>query len=392
MIAVKNIPELRFPEFEGEWGNDKIGRIFQVNAGGDIDKEYVRFEKDEIYKYPVYANAEAKKGLYGYSNIYKIEAGTLTVAGRGVNIGITHYRDHRFYPIVRLLVLKPKINIDLLFFEYQINRSNIFVESTGVPQLTAPQLSGYHLAYPKKPEQQKIASFLSSVDQRIHLLTQKKVKLEQYKKGVMQQIFSQQVRFKDENGQDYPEWEVKRLGDIGTILKGKGISKDDITIDGHTECIRYGELYTFYRETIYTTISKTNRDPKELILSKKHDVIIPASGETQIDIAKASCVMRDGIALGGDLNIIRTDIDGVYLTYYINGALKYEIAKAAQGISVIHLYGSQLKELRIKLPNDAEQQKIASFLSSIDEKINHIKSQTELTRKWKKGLLQKMFV
>ena len=100
------------------------------------------------------------------------------------------------------------------------------------------------------------------------------------------------------------EWERKKLGEIAKFSKGKGIPKIDISPDGETDCIRYGELYTRYNEVIDEVYSKTNVKKKDLVLSDANDVIIPASGETQIDIATASCVLRSGIALGGDLNII----------------------------------------------------------------------------------------
>lgn len=142
-------PKLRFSEFNEDWKDKELGNIFKITAGGDIGKENVSQIKNEIFKYPIYANAEKNKGFYGYSDIYKVVENVITVAGRGVNIGIAHARDHKFYPIVRLLVLIPKKNENIYFFEYQINRLNLFKESTGVPQLTAPQVSGYKVFYPQ---------------------------------------------------------------------------------------------------------------------------------------------------------------------------------------------------------------------------------------------------
>ena len=155
MAEVQLSPELRFQEFSGDWLEKKIGQVFNVSAGGDISKNHVSQEKTDSFKYPIYANAAENKGFYAYSDIYKIEPPVITVAGRGVNIGIAHARDHRFYPIVRLLVLKPKTEKDITFFEYRLNRINLFVESTGVPQLTAPQISGYKIRFPELAEQKK---------------------------------------------------------------------------------------------------------------------------------------------------------------------------------------------------------------------------------------------
>ena len=163
---------------------------------------------------------------------------------------------------------------------------------------------------------------------------------------------------------------MKKLGEIATFSKGKGISKSEIEENGITECIRYGELYTHYREVINEIKSRTNVDKSALVLSEENDVIIPASGETTIDIATASCVLKPGIALGGDLNIIKSKNDGVFLSYYLNSKKKMEIANLAQGISVVHLYSSQLASLSLSLPTNQEQEKISTFLAKISERID----------------------
>ena len=187
------------------------------------------------------------------------------------------------------------------------------------------------------------------------------------------------------------DYSIYFLGEIGKFSKGKGISKDDVIEDGKTDCIRYGELYTTYSELIDHTVSKTNLNEKDLVLSEANDLIIPSSGETAIDIATASCVRRSGIALGGDINIIKSDQDSTYLAYYLNGKKSKDIARFAQGSSVIHLYSTQLKLLNLNLPSRNEQQKIADFLSSVDQKIKQLRRKKELLEKYKKGVMQKLF-
>jgi type I restriction enzyme S subunit len=187
------------------------------------------------------------------------------------------------------------------------------------------------------------------------------------------------------------EWEEHELGNVASFSKGKGISKADIDNNGILECVTYGELYTSYGELIDEVNSYTNLKPDNLILSEANDVIIPASGETHIDIATASCVLRSGIALGGDLNIIKSKSYGVFLSYYLNNARKTQIARLAQGSSVIHLYSSQLKLLRLNLPSLPEQQKIASFLSTIDTRIQQLTRKKALLVQYKKGVMQQIF-
>ena len=166
------------------------------------------------------------------------------------------------------------------------------------------------------------------------------------------------------------EWKEERLSEIADIYKGAGISKDQLSDNGEP-CILYGELYTKYKtETITEVISRTDIDNTKLVRSKANDVIIPCSGETAEDIATARCVIKDGILLGGDLNIIRLhNYDGSFVSYQLNGKRKYDIAKVAQGVSVVHLYGEHLKGVKTVNPCLAEQKKISRFLSLLDERI-----------------------
>lgn len=190
---------------------------------------------------------------------------------------------------------------------------------------------------------------------------------------------------------DGGDWKIKALSDIATFHKGKGVSKADISDDGKQPCIRYGELYTYYEELIDEIKSFTDVSVDNLVLSQANDVIIPASGETQEDISTASCVTNKDVALGGDLNIVRSNLNGVFLSYYLNSAKKNEISKLAQGISVVHLYSSQLKKLNIAYPEPKEQQKIADCLISLDTLIKAESEQLDTLKEYKAGLLQQLF-
>ncbi|WP_180058912.1 restriction endonuclease subunit S [Acinetobacter sp. YH12227] len=152
---------------------------------------------------------------------------------------------------------------------------------------------------------------------------------------------SPKLRFKEFDG----DWKKCLLKDFVIFSKGKGISKADISEDGVNLCIRYGELYTTYGQVIDKVVSKTNIAKSDSVLSKANDVIIPASGETQIDIATASCVLQEGVILSGDLNILSHQENGEWLAYYLSSAKKQDISTLAQGNSVVHLYSSQLKDL-----------------------------------------------
>lgn len=187
------------------------------------------------------------------------------------------------------------------------------------------------------------------------------------------------------------EWKAERLNDIAILTKGAGISKDQLSESGEP-CILYGELYTKYKsEIIEDVISKTNIPTDKLIKSKANDVLIPCSGETAVDIATARCVSSDNVLLGGDLNIIRLKHhDGSFMSYQLNGKRKYDIAKVAQGVSVVHLYGEHLKGIVTYNPQIEEQKKIVGLLSLLDERIATQNKIIEKLQSLIKGLSQQL--
>ena len=196
------------------------------------------------------------------------------------------------------------------------------------------------------------------------------------------------LRFPEFHG----EWEKCELGDIATLTKGSGISKDQRSASG-TPCILYGELYTTYKsEVIDYVVSKTDISDKNLVRSCANDIIIPSSGETAIDISTARCVLSPDVLLGGDLNIIRLkDGDGRFFSYQLNGVRKHDIAKIAQGVSVVHLYGESIKGLTVSFPSNKEQQKISTLLSLIDERIATQSKLIEKLESLIKGINQNVF-
>ena len=195
------------------------------------------------------------------------------------------------------------------------------------------------------------------------------------------------LRFPEFSG----EWEETTLGKISEITKGSGISKDQLSEQG-SPCILYGELYTKYKsEIIGEVYSRTELDSSSLVKSKANDVIIPCSGETAIDISTARCVLFNNILLGGDLNIIRLkNDDGGFFAYQLNGVRKTDIARVAQGVSVVHLYGENLKQITVYHPAIEEQKKITRLLSLIDERIATQNKIIEKLESLIKGLSQRL--
>ncbi|MBD2151246.1 restriction endonuclease subunit S [Pseudanabaena sp. FACHB-1277] len=358
-----SVPKLRFPEFRdaGEWEEKNLGDVTYKT-----DKR-----NKEGKKYPIYSinnkvgfvpQAEQFEGVdsnkRGYDiTLYKIiNKRTFAYNPARINVGSIGYSEDLDDIIVSSLYVCFKstdVVIDKYlkhFFDTEIfNQSvNNNVEGGIRNYLFYENFSTIKVSLPTLPEQQKIADCLSSIDDRITLEAQKLDTLKAHKKGLMQQLFPAEgetlpkLRFPE--FWDAGEWEEKKLGEIASFYKGKGISKSDINDDGVLPCVRYGELYTHYQETINSIVSRTNLAISDLFIGSNNDVLMPSSGETKLDIATASCLLLDGVALGGDINVIRCNQNGVFMSYYLNSHKKFEIAKIAQGDTVVHLYSSQLKQ------------------------------------------------
>lgn len=189
------------------------------------------------------------------------------------------------------------------------------------------------------------------------------------------------------------EWEIKTIDDVSLVFKGKGLSKDKIDPSGKNKCILYGQLFTTYNEIIKEVKSKTDFD--EGVRSQCGDILMPGSTTTKAeDLAIASVILEDNILLGGDINILRKK-DNIYnsafLAYYLTHYKKKEIGSFGQGITIIHLYGRDIKKVKLILPPLSEQKKIAKILSTVDCEINKTDEIILKTEKLKDGLMQKLF-
>lgn len=257
-------------------------------------------------------------------------------------------------------------------------------------------LARLELALPSLPEQRKVAACLGSLDD---LLSAEQLKLEalrNQKRALMQQMFPRDgetnPRLRFPEFREAQDWTRQQLGSISEILKGRGIAKSDVVEGGETACIRYGELYTIYGEVIDEVVSRTNVRRSDLFLSQAGDVVVPASGETKEDIATCACVVHDGVALGSDLNVIRSSVDGRFLSYYLNGTRRSQLAKVAQGDTVVHLYPAQLQRLEVCTPSEKEEQRrIATCLSSLDLLITAESRKIKALANHRRGLIQQLF-
>ena len=400
MEKIKNIPSLRFPEFNEEWEKKKLGDIGDVKMCRRIFNDETLSEGDipffKIGSFGKVADAFITKELfleYRKKFSYPKKGNVLISAAGTIGRLVVYNGEDAYYQDSNIVwIANDETLVTDKYLYYILQLAKFKTEGGTIQRLYNSILKSTKFGCSTLKEQTKIASFLTAVDDKLQALKQKKTLLEQYKKGVMQKIFSQELRFKDDNGNDYPNWEEKKLGEIFYSEKGKGISKNKIVPHGNFECVLYGELYTKYNEVIYNVVSKTNE--VDGTKSKVGDLLIPSSTTTTgIDLANLTALNKNDVLLGGDITVLRSnnEINNVFYAYYLSNHKKEEIASYAQGSTIVHLYYSHIKDMEIHLLSLSEQTKIADFLSAIDDKINQCHGQIEKTEVWKKGLLQKMF-
>jgi len=397
-VTGKYLPKLRFPEFTEPW-QEKRGRELFGNRR-TRGNENLPIYSVTLTNGVVPRDSLARQGADADADSHlRAEPGDLIYNMMRMWQGAVGRTDVECMISPAYVVLAPTKDVDSKYFAYTLQRArsiyNLWAYSYG---LTDDRLRLYYRDFgfikfhvPQLPEQKKLSTVLATVDEKLVALRRQRELLRIYKRGLMQKIFSQELRFKADDGAEFPEWEEKKLGEIASLSKGQGVAKDDVVRHG-IPCVRYGELYTTYGEVIIKVTSSIKTGSSGCVTSLVNDVLIPSSGETAIDISTASCLNVANVAIGGDINIIRGNFNGVFLAYYLKNFKRLDIARLAQGISVVHLYGSQLKNLKLKLPRLEEQQKIANFLSAIDAKIDAVTYQIEKMERFKKGLLQQMFV
>ncbi len=401
MLRFKKNNATDFPNLEettlGEVCN-KIGDGLHSAPTYDVDGEYYFINGNNLKNGTIIITSDTKKVSKEtfLKNDKGLDGHTILLSINGTIGNLAYYKNENVMLGKSAAYLKIKKSVDKEYI-YQLLQTRkvktsflLSLTGTTIKNLGLEAINKTHIFIPVLEEQHKIADFLSSVDEIIRVQEEEITVLEEQKKGIMQKLFNCEVRFKADDGSEYPEWEERKWGSIGQFFKSGNLSKSDLSEEG-TPCILYGELYTKYNEIADTIYSKTNV-PCEVV-SEKGDVIIPKSGETPEDISTASCIPYDGVALGGDLIIFRSNcILGTYLSYLISNKKKWEIAKIAQGKSIVHINEKSLAKIDIEFPCIAEQQKIVDCLSAYNEAIQVKKDKLEVWKEIKKGLLQQMFV
>lgn len=385
-------PKLRFKADDGsdfpDWEDKTLGELFHISAGGDIDKNNCAAKQSKDYPYPVYANALVNNGTYGYANYYKIDGDTFTVTGRG-DVGHAVARHCMYVPIVRLLVCQPNMDDDVDFFAEQINYTRVFIESTGVPQLTAPQLSKIKVKRPTLPEQRKIADLLSAIDAVIAVQQAEVDAWEQRKKGVMQKLFSQEVRFKADDGSDFPKWEEKTLGEYCTQLK----ASIDPRKSPNTIFAEYS-MPAFDESRKARFVSGREMNSAREILSE------PCVLVNKLNVRKRRIWLvknpeQNAVCSSEFVPLSSNAINLTFLSYFaLTDRFTSYLMDCSSGSSNSQkrVVPDVILNYVMQIPSLPEQRKIADCLSSMDEVIRKAKDELAKWQELKKGLLQQMFV
>ncbi|HDM8831352.1 TPA: restriction endonuclease subunit S, partial [Staphylococcus aureus] len=376
----KNVPELRFPGFEGEWEEKKLGDLIKVNSG----KDYKHLEKGDI---PVY-------GTGGYMTSVSEPLSEIDAVGIGRKgtINKPYLLEAPFWTVDTLFYCTPKKETDILFILSLFRKINwkVYDESTGVPSLSKQTINKINRFVPSNKEQQKIGEFFIKLDRQIELEEQKLELLQQQKKGYMQKIFSQELRFKDENGNDYPNWEEKKIEDIASQVYGGGTPNTKIKEfwNGDIPWIQSSDVKV--NDLILRQCNKfISKNSIELSSAK----LIPANSiaiVTRVGVGKLCLVEFDYATSQDFLSLSSLKYDKLYSLYSLLYTMK-KISANLQGTSIKGITKKELLDSIIKIPHNLEeQQKIGDLFYKIDKYISFNKCKIEILKSLKQGLLQKI--
>jgi type I restriction enzyme S subunit len=398
------IPELRFREFEGDWTKEKAGELCDCIVPGrnkpkQFDGDIAWITTPDIVHNSYIFNSKSGLGISkeeAKSVGSKIAPKNSVIISCVGDLGLVAIAGIELVINQQLHAFLPSEKVEYRFLMYSITTQGRYIDrvatKTAVPYMNKNNCNSIPVHLPTLPEQQKIASFLSAVDEKIQQLIKKKALLEQYKKGVMQQLFrsagsgqaSGQLRFKDENGNSYPDWEEKRLGEVCEVNPKNGaLPSSFIYID--LESVEKGQLIKENRIDLIDAPSRAQRNlaaddilyqtvrpyQKNNLFFNKMGEYIASTGYAQLRAKESAMYIFQLVHHDGFVN---------------------KVLVRCTGTSYPAINSTDLAKINVSIPVEEEQQKIATYLSRIDTKIEAINNQITQTQTFKKGLLQQMFV
>ena len=425
----KLVPQLRFGEFLGEYSPTTFGELYSFTSTNSLSRDKLNYEKGEVFNIH-YGDIHTKfKSLFFLKketvpfinediNLSKIKeeqyckVGDIVIADAsedyndiGKSIELIDIANAKILAGLHTFRARPYTKKTAVgYFNYLLKSWNLrkqimmIAQGTKVLGLSTKRFSKLKLNIPTKPEQKKIATFLSAIDKKIQQLSRKKALLEEYKKGLMQQLFSGELRFKNENGEDFGDWELKKLGEVGRTFNGlTGKTKEDF---GRGEpYIQYKQIFKNSKINVSDFgLVDVGEDSKQKT-AKYGDVFFTTSSETPNEIGTSSVLLDkvENLYLNSfcfgfrpkSLTVLTPDFSRYF---FRSQNIRRKIVKLAQGSTRYNMSKVEFMKMSFLIPSAKEQQKIANYLSSFDKKIETLNTQITKAKTFKKGLLQQLFV
>lgn len=379
-------PTLRFNDFKGSWIKNKFqSQCLKISSG--------KSKVDEEGKFPVYGST----GQLGFTDDFTHDGNFILVARVGANAGQLNCVTGKFGVTDNTLVIELENQDEFTFYFYLLQSINLnrFIFGSGQPLITGGMLKNLNILQPETgDERAKVANFLYSIDKRICLLNEKHTLLQQYKKGVMQKLFSQEIRFKDDNGDAFPDWTEKRFEKCfeRVTRKNKIDNRNVLTISAQHGLINqekyFNKSVSAADVTGYYLLNKG-----EFAYNKSYSKGYPMGAIKRLNNYDQGVVSTLYICFKSTNN----QCDAFWEQFFEGGMLNRQISKIAQegarnhgllNVSVTEFF----HDMKVTVPCVDEQKKIAEFLQTLDKKLDAVQQQIDLTQTFKKGLLQQMFV
>lgn len=377
-----NVPKLRFKEFDGKWMVRKLGDLCSTfKSGAGITSEQI----NDFDDYPVYGG----NGLRGFTNTFTHDGFYLLIGRQGALCGNINRSDGKAYISEHAIAVSGNNLSDTNWLAYKLDylKLNRFSESSAQPGLSVNKLIKLEFAVPSKSEQTKIANFLIAVDEKITHLTQKSELLAQYKKGVMQKIFSQELRFKDDDGHEFPAWDEATLGDVTELFSRRNKKLIDAKIYSVTNTNGFVLQTEHFEDREIAGADLSNYK----IIYKDEFAYNPA----RVNVGSIA-LFTDEIGVISSLYVCfkcKPSLDKTFLLNFLElDSTKQNINSFGEGGVRIYLWYPLFAQIPISFPCIQEQTKIANFLTVIDDKITQTQAELAEVKQYKQGLLQQLFV
>jgi type I restriction enzyme S subunit len=401
-------PKLRFPQFSNSWEAKRIDEVTEkvsipvrVNKSGLYQQIGIRSHGKGLFHKELVTGESlgnkrvfwVRENLFVVNIVFAWEQAVAKTTKAEIGM-IASHRFPMFKPLENIL------DVDFLLTLFLTKKGKALLELASPggagrnKTLGQSEFAKLKINIPTLPEQQKIVAFLTAIYEKIQQLTKKKYLLEQYKKGVMQKIFNQEIRFKDDNGNDFADWENVEMqsiypeirnGFVGVAtpfytktgvkyLQGKNVKNNEIKEDG------------------MIFVSKEFHQKNKKSQLRANDIVMVQSGHV------GECALITETHEGANCHALlvltpkQATESKFYIYFFYSYFGKNLINKIKTGNTIEHILASDLKSVTVPKPSVPEQKKIAKFLSAIDEKINLVNQQLEKTKEYKKGLLQQMFI